>query len=282
MLFVVVCSIHIQDVGSDGLVTFCDPGLFWGRDWWWGHLSLAFIIVPYVMLWVLAAPIAVKEMCKRECRKWVACVAWLLVGLPATVVLDLVMLLRFPFHTPRSGALLNMMRLRVVLEACLEAPSQTTLQVRIFFYRVMHRGAELQVPWTLLFSICTSLVSMGLIVKEIWETAESQDISVFEAIKDLLLVGLGRRAPLLHVLRTQRNVDFRDEGALTASTWSRSRRSSLATSWPASSSMPTRMTSRVPTSRISSRSCAQQTRSRWWGCSRSRAQSTGAPRPTSS
>ena len=213
----------MQDVGSDALVTFCDAdfllcsdtGLWWGKDLWWGRFALLFMVLPYFALYLLIAPIMISVLRKRGLPQWVACTAWVCFGLPATALLDPVMLIRFPISMPRAGWLLNVFRLRVVLEACLEAPCQTVLQSHIFIHEITNRDADFNIPWTLILSIATSSLALALTVKDMHDMSKSQGIGFVEGLIDLALVGLNRRAPLLHVLMTMTQVDYSDEGELT-------------------------------------------------------------------
>ena len=213
----------MQDVASDALVTFCDAGfllcsetgVWWGKDVWWARFSLLFMVLPYFVLYLLRAPIMISVLCKRGWPQCVACTAWVLFGLPATALVDPVMLICFPIRMPRVGWPLNVVHLRIVLEALLEAPCQTFLQVRIFIYEVTSRHADAVIPCTLMVSIATSSFSLALTLKDIKGLTKSQGIGFVEGFIDLCLVGLNRRAPLLHVLMTTPLVDYKDDGALS-------------------------------------------------------------------
>ena len=71
--------------------------------------------------------------------------------------------------------------------------------MRIFDVRVTSADEQFHedfhMPWTLLFSILTSVTTFGLAVLEIGETAAEQDMNFCQALADIPCVGLGWRAP---------------------------------------------------------------------------------------
>jgi len=120
---------------------------------------------------------------------------WGLFGFPIVFVSDVYFLVAHPFSHPQSSDLMKYMRLPIG-----ETPSQLLLQIQIGVFRpVVYHGlssAFIILPYIILWVLATPLVTMR------------------EQLVDLFLVGLGRRAPLLHVLRSMPVVDYALEGDL--------------------------------------------------------------------
>lgn len=141
---------------------------------------------------------------------------WATCGLPSLAAADILFLCLWPTSSPQQAWLANVMRLRVLTETLLESPGQALLQSRMFYVKVMTNRMDLEKSKvaTLAVSIGTSIVCMGLTLKDINDLARSQNMSLCACLLDSLLVGLEWRAPLLHLLKSKQAVDFIDQGPL--------------------------------------------------------------------
>ncbi|CAK0886047.1 unnamed protein product [Prorocentrum cordatum] len=186
---------------------------------WWGHLSVAFIAVPYVLLWMLAGPLVVRAWLALfgtgAPQRCAACAAWLVFGPLFVVALDPLVAVQYPTRQPRSSLLLSFVRLRALLVSMVESPAQAVLQSRVFWFMAGSQYVDVAFPWTLLFSICTSCLSFGLALVDVCERMAQQEVSFLTCVVDMLCVGMGWRAPLLHVLELQTRASYECEGALT-------------------------------------------------------------------
>ncbi|CAK9037666.1 unnamed protein product, partial [Durusdinium trenchii] len=142
---------------------------------------------------------------------------WATCGLPSLAAADILFLCLWPTSSPQQAWLANVMRLRVLTETLLESPGQALLQSRMFYVKVMTNRMDLEKSKvaTLAVSIGTSIVCMGLTLKDINDLARSQNMSLCACLLDSLLVGLEWRAPLLHLLKSKQAVDFIDQGPLS-------------------------------------------------------------------
>ncbi|CAK9116164.1 unnamed protein product, partial [Durusdinium trenchii] len=142
---------------------------------------------------------------------------WAMCGLPSLAAADILFLCLWPTSSPQQAWIANVMRLRVLTETLLESPGQALLQSRMFYVKVMTNRMDLEKSKvaTLAVSIGTSIVCMGLTLKDINDLARSQNMSLCACLLDSLLVGLEWRAPLLHLLKSKQAVDFIDQGPLS-------------------------------------------------------------------
>eukprot|EP00931_Biecheleriopsis_adriatica_P065314 TRINITY_DN39884_c0_g1_i1.p1 TRINITY_DN39884_c0_g1~~TRINITY_DN39884_c0_g1_i1.p1 ORF type:complete len:1256 (+),score=176.65 TRINITY_DN39884_c0_g1_i1:80-3847(+) len=226
-VFVLERWLPFQDLVMDLLVTFGEDGLIYSSDVWWARISISLIAGTYIVWFILTFPIMHKVIIKKleanspgasnVVLSFVSASIWLFIGIPALIFSDLMAMAVYPTSAPPYGWMANIIRLRTVTETLCESPGQALLQTRMLYVKVATHRSKMTMRkcMALVVSITTSLLCFALTCKDIYDLSVAQEITLCESIKDLLLVGLDLKAPLLQILKAKPVVDYRNEGRLT-------------------------------------------------------------------